>query len=978
VAGYEVRTRPPFSRRDGSTDVTVRDGGTTRRFGRASAVPLFEAPAAEPRRRRDRWRLRDWSLRTKLTAVLVVPLILAGVLGTLRVTDLARSAQDFAALARQVELVQQLDLVVRDLQAERRWVAAMLVTAAPADRAALQGRVGAQVQRVDTAAARLREADFTTESLGPIAARARPIVSEAHRAAVSRLSGLAALRQATLRPTAAPGNALASSAVTAYSTFIAGLLDLERRVLDGAPMAIARQAESVKALSVAEEQASWQHAVLLTGILSGGLSSAQQTTLRTAEARFDAAADEFGQAMSPAQRRLYFDTVAAVDRKRLLLAVLDRAMRGAPLETVPGDWSSAAAGTTVTIHQGVATLLNELRTDAQERSAQAWREAFWDGAAVAALLLLAVALLVVVMRSVLHPLRTLRTAAFEVADRRLPEAVEQVLATDGTPTPKAVDPVPVHSKEEVGQVARAFDEVHSQAVRLAAEQAQLRSSLNDVFLTLSGRNQRLLEQQLGVIAKLREAVHDPALVSSLLQLDRLGARMRRHSENLLVLAGGARGGAEEPVAMLDVLSNAVAEIDEYQRVTMHPPPGATVAAPVAGDLVHLIAELLDNATGVTPRDTMVILSCALTEDKSLLVEITDSGPGLPPEELEAINARLVSAPVPDSSTSGQIGLVVARELAAQHGITVQLRRRLDEHGITATALLPPSLVTVDLRVSTDGPGPAGTVRAVSAPRDSRASTGSAPDEPPTIGWSGTEGQLPLQVSVVDEATAADLFSPSSISPSSLGVGTSPLSRPRTAQEDWLELFGHGAPAPEPHSSPLDSDQAEGATATDPLGSPLPQGGPISPGGPISQGGSISPVRTAAGGQPGEVREEIFEMVSAWFRERQSAPASDSSTIASEWRSPLDEGWRAAQALRTRVDHERTRAGLPKRQPRAHLVSGADGHFLPTPVPAGPARTPDAVRGRLTRYQRGLRVGRHARIGPEEQLAWTDIPPPPLD
>ena len=984
VAGHEVRAGPPLSRSDGSTDVAIRDGVTTRGLGRAPDVAMFGTPAVGLQRRGRRWRLRDWRLRTKLTAVLVVPLVLAGVLGALRVTDLVHRAQDFAALARQVGLAQQLSLVVYDLQGERQRVAAMLATGRTADRALLQAEVQAQVQRVDTAATKLRTADFSAEALGPIAAQAHPIVGEAHRIVVSRLAGLAALRQSTFRSNAVPGNATASSAVTAYSNFIAVLLDLERGVLDGAPGPVARQADGVKALSVATEQASWQHAVLLTGILSGGLSATQQAALRTADARFDAAADEFGQAMSPAQRQLYFNTMAVVDRKRLLSAALDRAARGAPLETVPGDWNSAAAGTVETMHQGAATLLNELRTDAQARSSQAWREAFRDGAVVAVLLLLAVALLIVVVRSLLQPLRTLRTAAFEVADRRLPQAVEQVLATDGSPAQAAVDPVPVHSREEVGQVARAFDTVHVQAVRLAAEQAQLRCSLNDVFINLSERSQCLLERQLRLIEELRGAARDPELANSLRQLDRLAARMRRHSENLLVLAGGTvRRGADGPVAVLDVLRNAVAEIDDDHRVTVCPPPAATVTGPVATDLVHLIAELLDNATNVTPQGTMVTLGGTLTEDKSLLVEITDSGPGLPPDELQAINARLALAPAADASVSGQMGLFVVRELAMQHGITVRLRQRLGERGITATALLPPSLVTIDLRVSTDGPrsdaptsdgprsnGPKSnglesndTPPDATTSRDSPASMESASEEPSTTGWNGTEGQLPLQVSVVDEATAADLFSPSSISPASLGIVTSQCSRPRTAQEEWLELFGHLEPQRErePLSDQLGGDQAQGAAATDPLGSRMPAGSAV------------------AAGPPEEVREEIFEMVSAWFRERQSAPVSTPpSAIAPEWQSPFDEPWQAAQALRTRVDHEFTRAGLPKRQPRAHLVSGADGRVMPTPVPPGPVRTPDAVRGRLSRYQRGLRVGRHARIGPDEQFAWTDSPQRPFD
>ena len=165
-------------------------------------------------------------------------------------------------------------------------------------------------------------------------------------------------------------------------------------------------------LAVAQEKAAYEHAALLAGILSGGLFADQQAALRAADARFDAAAEEFGQAVSPGQQQPYFGARAVLDRKRLLAAALDRAQRGAPLETVAGDWNSAAVGTVENIRQGQIALLSKLRQDTVARSDRAWHEAFWDGAAVLALLLLAVALLVVVVRSLLQPLRALRTAAF--------------------------------------------------------------------------------------------------------------------------------------------------------------------------------------------------------------------------------------------------------------------------------------------------------------------------------------------------------------------------------------------------------------------------------------------------------------------------------------------------------------------------------------------------------------------------------------
>ncbi|MGH3767576.1 MAG: sensor histidine kinase [Pseudonocardiaceae bacterium] len=883
--------------------------------GPAAALAMLGGGGAALRRRGGRWRLRDWRLRTKITAVLLVPLVLAGVLGALRVSDLVGKAHDSAALTRQIGFAQLLGTVVYHVQGERYRVAAMQAGGLVTDAAEVQK----QAQRVDSAVAMLRAADVGSESF-PAAGGGQ--WQRVHRAALSRLSGLAAFRQ-----TSTPANAVAG-----YSSIIAVLLDLDRQALGGAPDSLAHQADAVKALATAQEQASWQHAVLQTGILTDRLTAEQQVTLRTADARFDAAAEEFGQAASPAQQQLYFTARAVGDRKRLLAAALERAVRGAPLETVPGDWNSAAAGTVEAIWQGQSTLLNDLRRDTANRGDAAMREAYWDAAVVVVLLLLAVALLIAVVRSLLQPLRTLRTAAFDVADRQLPEAAEQLRTAEGLPDDTTVDPVPVHSREEVGQVARAFDTVHVQAVRLAAEQAKLRCSLNDVFLRLSGRNQGLLERQQRLLDEVRNRAADPELVNRLSQLDGLATRMRRHSENLLVLAGGTvRRGDGAAVAVLDVLSAAVSEIEDDQRVTVGSSPAALVTGPVATDLSHLIAELLDNAVSAAPRGAGVALGGTLTEDKGLLVEITDSGTGLSPDDLQAINAWLASAPAADAPAAGQTGLLVVRELAAQHGITVRLRQRLGGNGITATVALPPALVVVDLRVTAAHPEPAATPRA--------------------------QQQPPLQVSVIDEATATDLFSPASFSPASFsaaslgapassGAVTSPANSSRTAEEEWLELFAppESAADREPGPDPPEWGAAHLPSAADSLGIP------------------------AAGAAP-EVREEIFDMVSAWFRERQSA-----STSQPEWRSPFDEGWQAAQALRSPVPHELTSAGLPRRQPRAHLVAGADGQVSPTPGPAAPARTPEEVRGRLSRYQRGLRVGRHARTGPEEQAAWTDTLP----
>lgn len=936
MVGPKVRARPPSGSSDGSRSDTLCAGLTALRdcSTLAGALP----------RRGSRWRLRDWRLRTKLTAVLLLPMLLAGVLGALRVTDLLRKAGDSAALVRQVGFAQKLGIVVHDLQGERYQVVALQASGRLADRTDLQ----TQMQRVDSSIQALRAADMGAESFP---AAARPEWRPVHRAAMSRLSGLAALRRAVLPPDAAAGVVSARTAVGAYSALVGMLLDLESQSLNGAPDELDRKADAAKALAAVEEQASREHAILQVGIYADSLPPDQQATLRAADARLDAAADDFAQMASQAQRQQYFGARTVLDRKRLLDAALDRAVRAAHLDTVPGDWNSAAAGTVETIWQGQTALLSELRTGTSVRGDQATRQAYWCGGVVVVLLLLTVGLLIVVVQSLLQSLRTLRTAAFEVADRRLPEAIEQVRTGDGPPAQTTVDPVPVHSREEVGQVARAFDTVHVQAVRLAAEQAQLRSSLNDVFLTLSSRAQRLLERQRQLIDEARPHATDPVVANCMHQLDRLTTRMRRYSDNLLVLAGGAQrrglaaNGADgaagpAPATVQDVLGHAVAEIDDQVRVTVCPPPAATIVGSAATDLVHLIAELLDNAISVTPRDGRVTLGGAVTEDKGLLLEVTDSGPGLSRDELQTINARLASAPSADPLVAGQTGLFIARELATQHGITLRLRQRLGGgSGITATVLLPPSLVMVDLRPSAAALEPNGRLA-------TQPSSNFATQDPVAVEETAPPEYPPLHVSVVDETAVADLFSPASVSPVSRAAAVSPPSRPRTAHEEWLELFG--SPESQPQHEPL---AAPGAVAD-----------------PVTQEAIPAP----AG--PPEVREEIFEMVSAWFRERQS---ESPTTALPDWESPFDEGWQVAQALRSPADHQLTEAGLPRRQPRAHLVAGMDEQVGEIPGSTGPARTPEEVRGRLTRYQRGLRVGRHARNEPAEHLSCTDTLPRPL-
>ncbi|MGH3826639.1 MAG: ATP-binding protein, partial [Pseudonocardiaceae bacterium] len=298
-----------------------------------------------------------------------------------------------------------------------------------------------------------------------------------------------------------------------------------------------------------------------------------------------------------------------------------------------------------------------------------------------------------VTRALLRPLAVLKRTALDVADRRLPEAMARI--RDGELPDTQVEPVQVGTQEEIGQVARAFDEVHSQAVRLASEQAQLRANVNDIFVNLSRRTQGLVERQLKLIDRLESGEQDPQQLDNLFQLDHLATRMRRNSENLLVLAGtDASGRSGRPVRLVDVLRAAVSEVEQYKRLVLQQPPAVLVLGSTASDLVHLLAELLDNATQFSPPDSQVMVSSDFASGGSVTIEVADCGVGMADDELAEVNERLANPPVVDVSVSRRMGLFVVGRLAARHEIVVQLRRGDGGLGVSACAILPARLVRV--------------------------------------------------------------------------------------------------------------------------------------------------------------------------------------------------------------------------------------------------------------------------------------------
>ncbi|MEU9639080.1 nitrate- and nitrite sensing domain-containing protein [Streptomyces tendae] len=337
-------------------------------------------------------------------------------------------------------------------------------------------------------------------------------------------------------------------------------------------------------------------------------------------------------------------------------------------------------------------LADKAVSEASAIADDAERDAYITGAAVVIALLAAFVLAGMVARGMSRSMRQLRNAAFGIAEQRLPMLVDQLSRTDPGRVDTRVQPIPITSTDEIGEVARAFDQVHREAVRLAAEQALLRGNINAIFTNLSRRNQSLIEGQLSLITDLENNEADPDQLENLFRLDHLATRMRRNGENLLVLAGEEPGRRwDQPVPLVDVLRAASSEVEQYERIELSGVPEAEIHGRAVTDLVHLLAELLENATTFSSPQTKVRVTATRLPDGRVMVEIHDKGIGLTAEDFADINHKLANPPTVDAAISQRMGLFVVGRLSDRHGIRVQLRPSGEQAGTTSLVMLPDAI-----------------------------------------------------------------------------------------------------------------------------------------------------------------------------------------------------------------------------------------------------------------------------------------------
>ncbi|GFM99597.1 ATPase [Streptomyces fulvorobeus] len=358
----------------------------------------------------------------------------------------------------------------------------------------------------------------------------------------------------------------------------------------------------------------------------------------------------------------------------------------------PETWMAASTAK----FDGYSTVGDELVdkavTEAAEISSDARTDAIVNAAIVIIALLAAFIVAGLMARQMSRSMRQLRTAAFGIAEQRLPMLVDQLSRTDPGRVDTRVQPIPINTRDEIGEVARAFDQVHREAVRLAAEQAMLRGNVNAIFTNLSRRNQSLIEGQLTLITDLENNEADPDQLENLFRLDHLATRMRRNGENLLVLAGEEPGRRwNQPVPLVDVLRAASSEVESYERIELTGVPESEIHGQAVTDLVHLLAELLENATTFSSPQTKVRVTATRLPDGRVMVEIHDKGIGLTAEDFADINHKLANPPTVDAAVSQRMGLFVVGRLADRHGIRVQLRPSGEQAGTTSLVMLPDAI-----------------------------------------------------------------------------------------------------------------------------------------------------------------------------------------------------------------------------------------------------------------------------------------------
>ncbi|MBG0817589.1 nitrate- and nitrite sensing domain-containing protein [Planomonospora sp. ID82291] len=698
-------------------------------------------------------RLRNARLRTKVTALLVSLAALWAFTAWVTVRD-GLNMLGVATLNSGVAEPSERLLV--ELQAERRLTVIMLGD--PGGGVRQREALGAQRRRTDAAGADLRErsSSFT------VGLTASDELVRRIDGVLRRLDGLGAVRRAI------DGGRLDRfrSAET-----LTGVIDGIRRVYDAMAVLddeeIAKSTRTLIDLTDAAEIRAQEDALAVGALTAGRFTEdervrftqivgAQRFLTAQAVAELPAAAQE-------EYRRLvggeHFTRLRAMEDR-----LIQGRQAGAADRVDAGQWTASAQRVQAELWQFVLRAGDRLvEQSAPVATGVIVRLALAGGLGLIAVIA-SVVLSITTARALIQQLEKLRAAAWELADKRLPGVVDRI--GHGEEVDVAAEAPPLRfGDDQIGQVGQAFNAVQRTAIEVAVEQAQLRRDIADILRNLARRTQGLVHRQLSVLDTMERREQDPQELRDLFRLDHLATRMRRYAENLLVLAGAAPGRAwRDSVPLLDVVRGALAEIEDYTRVDVLPMGEASLDGRAVGDVIHLVAELVENAASFSPPYTTVKVG-GHSVAHGYAIEIEDRGLGMSEEDIASANERIANPPELKLAGNARLGLYVVSRLAERHGIRVTFKAS-PYGGTTVVVLIPQELIGRDAHAPEDAggvtvpaarsvpavragaipqaraenSGPAGAVVAVAPAREAAPSeTPASPASPDPAGAPGAPG-----------------------------------------------------------------------------------------------------------------------------------------------------------------------------------------------------------------------------------------------
>ena len=682
--------------------------------------------------------LSNWRVRWRLFAIITVPTVTALILGVIQNVNANASYNNFARSQELAKLGGWASTAVFQLENERDDNAGYI--AQGRNDSALQNQVAADQRVADTVLNQIKAEAPAVTNNGAYQSQVQLDLSNA----VQGINDLQQVRIAARNQTAGGTLYPAPPTVLTYDRIITGLITFVGDVASGSGnVVLENQASTLTTLLRVGDDASLERAYLYQALTKptpqltpGELDSLNNTVAKKladlAAFTSGATVNEFqfyqntvsGQSVDEAESALQLAITSATDggAPKIGSAKQLQSCVGAnnPVTSPSGCWRLIKSVQLKDISTVADNLVSQIQTQAGNLASKAQRSFILISIATIILLALVLLITTIVARSMIRPLRRLRADALDIANSKLPEMVRRLSESEGGDESVEIEPVGVTSTDEIGEVARAFDQVHREAVRLAADEAMLRGNLNAMFVNLSRRSQSLIERQLTLIDNLEQSEQDADRLSSLFRLDHLATRMRRNSENLLVLAGheGASRRWTQPVPLVDVLRAAISEIEQYERVVLNVQPGIQVVGQAVNDIVHLVAEIVENATTFSPEDTQVYVTGQPLNSGGVLLDITDNGVGISEQEMAHANWRLDNPPVVDVAVSRRMGLFVVGRLAARHGVRVRLRHA-QSGGLTALIWLPESVAAPEAaaplgrlrKFETDDFGPAPSLSA---------------------------------------------------------------------------------------------------------------------------------------------------------------------------------------------------------------------------------------------------------------------------